>query len=43
MGPASGRGGGAPGTALRSGVAGSLGSAIGAERPESKRVISRST
>src|SRR4051812_3918466 len=43
IGPASGRGAGLPGSALASGVAGSLGSAIGAERPAISRVTSRST
>src|SRR6266705_2522347 len=43
IGPASGRGAGWPGTALASGVAGSVGSASGVERDASRRVISRST
>ena len=43
IGPASGRGAGWPGLALASGVAGSVGNAIGAERDASRRVISRST
>ena len=43
IGPASGRGGGAPGTALASVVAGSLGSATGPVRAAISLVISRST
>ena len=42
-GPASGRGAGWPGTTLASGVAGSIGTAIGPEREASRRVTSRST
>ena len=42
IGPANGRAG-CPGSALASGVAGSVGSAIGAERAANNRVISRST
>ena len=43
IGPANGRGAGWPGSALASGVAGSLGNATGAERAANSRVISRST